>query len=80
MFSYNEVRDDVLRLLTSSIEFAKTEAFITCIKEEGCNMHVAIEQLEARKKDLMTECAVVIAGKPIYTQYHYRVSGFIYIF
>lgn len=29
-------------------------------------MHIATEQLTARKKDLMKECAVVIAGKHVY--------------
>lgn len=65
MFSYNEVQEEVLRLLISSIEFAKTQDFITYIKNEGFNMQIAIEQLTARKRDLMKECAVVIAGKHI---------------
>lgn len=68
MFSYNEVQEEVLRLLISSIEFAKTQDFITHIKDEGLNMHIAIEQLTARKKDLLTECAVVVAGKHIYVK------------
>ena len=66
MFSYIEVQEEVLRLLISSIEFAKTQDFITYIKDDGFNMHIAIEQLTARKTDLMKECAVVIAGKHIY--------------
>lgn len=36
-------------------------------------MHVATEQLRTRKEDLMTECAVVIAGKPIYLIYEYNL-------
>lgn len=65
MFSYNEVQEEVLRLLISSIEFAKTQDFITYIKDEGFDMHIAIEELTANNRDLMTECAVVIAGKHI---------------
>ena len=36
-------------------------------------MHVATEQLRTRKKDLMTECAVVIAGKSIYLINEYNL-------
>lgn len=68
MFSYNEVQKEVLMLLISSIEFAKTQDFITYIKNDGFNMQYAIEQLTERKTDLMKECAVVIAGKHIYVK------------
>nr|XP_022305962.1 uncharacterized protein LOC111112626 [Crassostrea virginica] len=63
MFSYSEVQEKVFRLLTSSTEFAKTQDFITHIMNYGCGMQQAVEQLNTRKTDLMTECAVVIAGE-----------------
>lgn len=66
MFSYSKVQEEVLKLLTSSIEFAKTQDFITYIMNEGCDMQQAVEQLNTRKTDLMTECAIVFAGKSIY--------------
>ena len=68
MFSYKEVQEEVLSLLITSIEFAKTQDFISYIKDEGLNMHSAIEQLTTRTKDLMKECAVVIAGKHVYVE------------
>ena len=76
MFSYSKVQEEVLRLLTSSIEFAKTQDFITYIMNEGCDMQKAVEQLNTRKTDLMTECAIVIAGKSIYVSrsWHSRLE------
>ena len=74
MFSYSKVQEEVLRLLTSSIEFAKTQEFITYIMNEGCDMQQAVEQLNTRKTDLMTECAVVIAGKLIYVKDQYYLN------
>lgn len=76
MFSYSKVQQEVLRLLTSSIEFAKTDEFITYIMNEGCDMEKAVEQLNSRQTDLMTECAVVIAGKSIYVSrpWHSRLE------
>ena len=66
MFSYSKVQEEVLKLLTSSFEFAKTQDFITYIMNEGCEMQQAVEQLNTRNTDLMTECAIVIVGKSIY--------------
>lgn len=76
MFSYSEVQQEVFRLLTSSTEFAKTQDFITYIMNDGCEMQQAVEQLNTRKTDLMTECANVIAGKSIYVSrsWHNRLE------
>ena len=65
ILSYDEVREEVLKLITSSIQFAGTSDFITYIRDDGCDMQEAKEQLTTRKRDLMEDCAIVIAGKVI---------------
>ncbi|XP_078327868.1 uncharacterized protein LOC111109476 isoform X2 [Crassostrea virginica] len=63
IFTYDEVREEVLKLITSSIQFAGTSDFITYIRDDGCDMQEAKEQLTTRKRDLMEDCAIVIAGE-----------------
>ena len=77
IFSYDEVREEVLKLTTSLIQFAGSSDFITYIRDDGCDMQEAHEQLRARKCDLMKDCAVVIAGKATHLTNIYGQSNVI---
>ena len=75
ILTYDEVREEVLKLITSSIQFTGTSGFITYIRDDGCDMQEAKEQLTLRKRDLMEDCAVVIAGKAVNLTNRYGQSN-----
>ena len=76
--SYEDIRSAVVDFLDSLIEFLETEDFKTFILPGGFKMSTAKETLSARRKDLLRDSVVVIAGnlisfKLLYTFTFYRI-------
>ena len=62
VFSYEEIRSAVVDILDSLIEFLETEDFKTYILQDESTISTAKETLTARRKELLRDSFVVIAG------------------
>lgn len=65
VFSYEDIRSKVVDFLDSLVEFLETEDFKTYILPDEFTISTAKETLTARRKDLLRDSVVVIAGDMI---------------
>ena len=62
VFSYEDIRSKVVDFLDSLVEFLETEDFKTYILPDEFTISTAKETLTARRKDLLRDSVVIIAG------------------
>lgn len=66
VFSYEDIRSKVVDFLDSLIEFLETEDFKTYILPDEFTISTTKETLTARRKDLLRDSVVIIAGDLIF--------------